>query len=49
MEINGWAFACIAVYLIVRNAWKYLLLWRMGGFVKKAKSMIPGGNNDADM
>lgn len=50
MEINGWLFALAVAYLIIRNGWKYLLLWRLksmgAGLSDKLKGVLPHGNDD---
>lgn len=37
MELNGWGFALIALYLVVRHGYKYLLLWKLGAAIKRFK------------
>jgi hypothetical protein len=37
MEINGWLFALVVVWLIVRNAWKYILIYKISQKVNSAE------------
>ena len=37
MELNGWGFALVISYLVIRHGYKYLLLYKLFGALKRFK------------